>query len=58
MAGEQVEDAPEGLAVTLKARAESEVNRLLVQAGVQVSHLVREQASLESLFFDLVGEAA
>ena len=57
-AGEQVEDAPEGLAVTLKARAESEVNRLLVQAGVQVSHLVREQASLESLFFDLVGEAA
>ena len=58
-AGESVEAAGEGLlAVTLATRAEAEVNRLLVQAGVQVSHLVREQASLESLFFDLVGEAA
>ena len=58
-AGETAEAGADGLlAVPLQALAEAEVNRLLVQAGVGVSHLTREQVSLESLFFDLVAEAA
>jgi len=57
-AGEQVDHAgDDGLAVALQSRPESELNRLLVEAGLAVSHLVREQASLESLFFDVTGHA-
>ena len=57
-AGEQVDHfGADTLAVSLQARAEAELNRLLVEAGLAVSHLVREQASLESLFFDVTGHA-
>ena len=57
-AGEQVDHFDtDTLAVSLQARAEAELNRLLVEAGLAVSHLVREQASLESLFFDVTGHA-
>ena len=57
-AGEQVDHVgADTLAVSLQARAEAELNRLLVEAGLAVSHLVREQASLESLFFDVTGHA-
>ena len=53
-AGEMVDpiDA-ETLAIALGARQEAELNRMLVESGLQVSHLVREQPSLESLFFQL-----
>jgi ABC-2 type transport system ATP-binding protein len=58
-AGETVDHHGEGLlAVPLAGRAEAELNRLLVEAGVAVSHLAREQASLESLFFDVTGQLA
>ena len=43
----------ETLAIALGARQEAELNRMLVEGGLQVSHLVREQPSLESLFFQL-----
>jgi ABC-2 type transport system ATP-binding protein len=43
----------ETLAIALGARQEAELNRMLVESGLQVSHLVREQPSLESLFFQL-----
>jgi ABC-2 type transport system ATP-binding protein len=43
----------ETLAVVLQHRTEAQVNRLLVEAGLQVSHLVREQPSLETLFFQI-----
>jgi ABC-2 type transport system ATP-binding protein len=53
-AGEDV--APldvETLAISLGRRSEAQLNRLLVERGLAVSHLVREQPSLESLFFRL-----
>lgn len=46
------------LAVTLAQRDEAEINRLLVAQGIAVSHLARETASLESMFFDLTVDAA
>jgi ABC-2 type transport system ATP-binding protein len=51
-AGESVDaiDA-ETLAVALGGRNEAQLNRLLLESGVEVSHLIREQPSLESLFF-------
>jgi ABC-2 type transport system ATP-binding protein len=58
-AGEAVDHHGDGLlAIPLAARAEAELNRLLVEAGLAVSHLAREQASLESLFFDVTGRPA
>lgn len=58
-AGEDVDDAdPQTLSVQLRSRGESELNRLLVEAGLAVSHLLREQPSLETLFFELTGDAA
>lgn len=58
-AGEDVDDAdPQTLSVQLRSRGESELNRLLVEAGLAVSHLLREQPSLETLFFKLTGDAA
>jgi len=58
-AGEQAEHVDADLlAVALDGRAESALNRLLVEGGIAVSQLVREQASLESMFFDLTAEAA
>lgn len=41
----------ETLAVALGGRDEAQLNRLLVEGGLQVSHVAREQPSLESLFF-------
>ena len=41
------------LYVTLSTRDEAQVNALLVANGIPVSHLAREHASLESLFFEL-----
>lgn len=53
--GEHVELLDEGtLALVLDGRSEAQVNRFLVAHDVAVSHLAREHASLESLFFDLV----
>ena len=43
----------ETLVVQRRGRAEAELNRLLVESGLAVSHLVREQPSLEALFFDV-----
>jgi ABC-2 type transport system ATP-binding protein len=58
-AGEQAEHVgADLLAIPLHHRAEAALNRLLVEAGIAVSQLVREQASLESMFFDLTSEAA
>ena len=53
--GESVEPAEEGmLAVGLDEKSEAQINRFLVGHGLEVSHLAREHASLESMFFDLV----
>ncbi|TWI10620.1 ABC transporter ATP-binding protein [Aerolutibacter ruishenii] len=41
------------LSISLQARNEAEINRLLVEAGVQVSRLAREHVSLEAFFFDV-----
>jgi ABC-type multidrug transport system ATPase subunit len=41
----------ETLAVALGGRDEAQLNRLLIEHGLQVSHVAREQPSLESLFF-------
>ena len=58
-AGEDVDHAdPQTLSVQLRGRGEGELNRLLVEAGLVVSHLLREQPTLESLFFDLTRDAA
>lgn len=58
-AGEDVGHAdPHTLLVQLRSRGEGELNRLLVEAGLMVSHLLREQPRLESLFFDLTRDAA
>lgn len=43
----------ETLVVQRGQRAEAELNRMLVEAGLAVSHLVREQPSLEALFFEV-----
>ena len=43
----------ETLTVQPRGRVDAELNRLLVEAGLAVSHLVREQPSLETLFFDV-----
>ncbi len=48
----------ETLLITLTRRGGGDINRELVGAGIAVTHLVREQVSLESLFFDLVGDDA
>ncbi|MND09449.1 hypothetical protein D3C83_327790 [compost metagenome] len=48
---------PDTFAVQLRNRTEGELNRLLVEAGVGVSHLLREQPSLEALFFDVPRDA-
>ena len=53
-AGEDVRQVDaETLVVQPRTRIEAELNRLLVEAGIAVSHLVREQPSLETLFFDV-----
>lgn len=58
-AGEDVDHSdPDTLSVPLRQRAEGELNRLLVEAGLAVSHLMREQASLETLFFDVTRDQA
>lgn len=41
------------LSISLQGRSEADINRLLVEAGISVSHLAREQASLETFFFDV-----
>ena len=46
------------LRVDLHQREPAELNRLLVEHGVEVSSLQCEQASLESLFFDLTIDSA
>ena len=45
------------LVVTLAEKSEAQLNRLLVGHGIEVSHLAREVASLEALFFDLTVDA-
>jgi ABC-2 type transport system ATP-binding protein len=56
-AGETVGDAGlDTLSVKLRQRSEGQINRLLVEAGITVSHLAREQLSLEDLFFDMTRE--
>jgi ABC-2 type transport system ATP-binding protein len=53
--GESVDSAEAGMLVLgLDGKSESQINRFLVGHGVEVSHLAREHASLESLVFDLV----
>ncbi|KGM57544.1 bacitracin ABC transporter ATP-binding protein [Lysobacter arseniciresistens ZS79] len=57
-AGEDVNHVePGALGVRLRARAEAELNRMLVEAGIAVSHLALQRPSLESLFFELTREA-
>ena len=56
-AGETVGDAGlDTLSIRLRERSEGQINRLLVEAGITVSHLAREQLSLENLFFDMTRE--
>ncbi|HVK50720.1 MAG TPA: ATP-binding cassette domain-containing protein [Pseudoxanthomonas sp.] len=58
-AGERVSEIDaEGLKVHLQSRSEQDINRLLVSQRIGVSHLARETASLESLFFALTDYAA
>ena len=53
-AGETVGHAGlDQLSISLQRRSEGDINRLLVEAGISVSHLAREQASLEAFFFDV-----
>jgi lantibiotic transport system ATP-binding protein len=53
--GESVDHLDEGgLSLSPRHRDDAEINRLLVQNGIGVSHLAREQTTLESLFFDLL----
>ena len=55
-AGEQAAQTQgPALRVCLQDRDATVINRLLVQHDIGVSHLAMEQASLESLFFDLTG---
>lgn len=57
--GETVGDAGlDTLSVRLQQRDEGQINRLLVEAGIDVSHLAREQLSLEDMFFDMTRERA
>ena len=57
--GESVHLDPDGsLLLDRRQREPAEINRLLVEHGVEVSGLAAEQASLESLFFDLTVDAA
>ncbi len=51
----RIDDA-ETLSINLLRRGGGEINRELVTQGIAVTHLVRETVSLESLFFDLVGD--
>ncbi len=53
-----VAQADGSLLLELGVRCEAELNRFLVEHGIAVSQLQREQASLESLFFDLTIDAA
>jgi len=56
-AGESVSwDEGDTLLVGLGGRSEAQINRFLVDHGLDVHHLAREQASLESLFFGLTIE--
>ena len=58
-AGEDVGHSdPLTLSVPLRHRTEGELNRLLVEAGLVVSHVLREQPSLETLFFEMTTDAA
>jgi ABC-2 type transport system ATP-binding protein len=57
--GEAVHLDPDGsLRVELRRRTPAELNRLLVEHDIAVSSLQAEQASLESLFFDLTVNTA
>lgn len=57
-AGEDVDHADaDTLGVRLRSRAEAELNRMLVDAGIAVSHLALQRPSLESLFFELTDDA-
>jgi ABC-2 type transport system ATP-binding protein len=52
--GEHVLDRDgDTLSLSPQRRGDAEINRLLVQHGIGVSHLARERPSLESLFFAL-----
>jgi ABC-2 type transport system ATP-binding protein len=51
-------DADGTLLLERRQREPAEINRLLVEHGVEVSALATEQASLESLFFDLTVDDA
>ena len=46
------------LEVLLAGQSAGQLNRFLVGHGIEVHHLAREHASLESLFFDLTGDPA
>jgi ABC-2 type transport system ATP-binding protein len=53
-AGESVSrEHGDALLVSLGKRTEAQINRFLLDHGVEVDHLAREHASLESMFFDL-----
>ncbi len=41
------------LVVSLDRKSSEQINRFLIEHGLQVGHLAREVASLEALFFDL-----
>ena len=58
-AGETVGHAGlDQLSINLQGRCEADINRLLVEAGFSVSHLAREQSSLEAFFFDVTRASA
>lgn len=48
----------DSLVISLAARSEAQINRLLVGAGLEVHHLARELASLESMFLDLTVDSS
>jgi ABC-2 type transport system ATP-binding protein len=57
-AGELATLAPDGELWLQPTLAVEEINRRLVGQGIGVSHLAHEPVSLESMFFDLTGQAA
>lgn len=53
-AGESVAwDDSQTLVLSLANRSEAQINRFLIEHGIEVNHLAREFASLETMFFDL-----
>jgi ABC-2 type transport system ATP-binding protein len=53
---EEVERDDDGLRIAAEPAAAAEINRALVEAGIAVSELRPERASLEKVFLELTNE--